>query len=326
MPLNPVRRTLACLILLVPALAGAQPEEAYPVRPLRLVVGYPPGGAADAQARVVAGRLGEGIGQQVIVDNRPGAAGNVSADVVARSPADGYTVLLAASSIFAINPWLYRKAGFDVERDFALVGQMTSFQNVVVTGGGSAMQSMQDLAAAARAQPDKLPYGSPGSGTTAHIAAELFRRAAGVKLVHAPYKGDAQAIVDTVGGQLPVAFVNMAAALPLIRSGKLRALAVSGNARSSLLPEVRTMEELGYAGAVVTGWSGLAVRAGTPAAAIQKLSQALREALRQGDVRERFLAQAAEPQFSTPADFTRFADTERQRFGTIIREAGITAE
>lgn len=311
----------------LPGLAlAAQEDGRYPVRPLRLVAGFPAGGAADAQARLVAHHLGELLGQQVIVDNRAGAAGSIGADAVAKAPADGYTLLLAASSVFAINPWLYRKLPFDVQRDFALVGQLASFQSVVVVPNASPFHSLRDLLASARATSQGLPYGSPGTGTTAHLAAELLRRSAHVELLHVPYKGDAPLLSDVVGGQLPAAFVNMAPALPLLQAQRLRALAVTGATRWPSLPAVPTVQEQGFAGTAVTGWSGLAVRSGTPAPIVARLAGALQEVLRNGELREQFLSQGAEPHYASAQDFTRFAAAERKRFGAVIRDAGISVD
>jgi tripartite-type tricarboxylate transporter receptor subunit TctC len=323
------RALLACALAgAMPAAAIAQPESAagWPSRPIRLVAGFPAGGSADAQARLLAAKLGEVLHQQVIVDNRPGAAGSLSADIVAKAPADGYTVLLAASSIFAINPWLYKKLPFDAQRDLTLVAQVASFQSVVVVPQGSPYTSMREVMADAQAHPGKWSYGSPGAGTASNLSAELLRSTTRVQLVHVPYKGDAPLLADVLGAQLPLAFVNMQPALTLIEAGKLRVLAVTGVKRSPNLPQVPTLEELGYAGTGVNGWSGLAVRSGTPPAVVARLSSALRDLLRNPEVREKLLAQAAEPHYADSAEFTRFAAAERQRFGAVIRQTGITSD
>ena len=323
------RRTLlgcaAAALVPVRALAEESPA-AWPTRPIKLVAGYPAGGSADAQARLIATKLGEVLHQPVIVENRPGAAGGISADIVAKAPADGYTVLLAASSIFAINPWLYKKLSFDVQRDLALVGQVASFQSVVLVPVGSPYKTLADVIADARTHPNKVSYGSPGSGTAAHLSAELLRSVSKAQIVHVPYKGDAPLLSDLIGAQVPLAFVNMQPSLPLIEAGKVRVLAVTGARRSPNLPHVPTIEEQGFPGTGVNGWSGLAVRTGTPPVIVGKLSNALRDVLRSPDVREKLFAQAAEPHFSDPAEFTRFAAAERQRFGVVIREAGITGD
>ena len=308
------------------AWAQGEAPAAWPTRPIKLVAGYPAGGSADAQARLLATKLGEVLRQPVIVENRPGAAGSLSADIVAKAPADGYTVLLAASSIFAINPWLYKKLAFDVQRDFTLVGQVASFQSVVAVPVASPYKTLADVMADARAHPGKVSYGSPGSGTAAHLSAELLRSVSHAQIVHVPYKGDAPLLSDLVGGQVPLAFVNMQPSLPLIEAGKLRVLAVTGAKRSPVLPQVPTIEEQGYPGTGVNGWSGLAVRAGTPPAIVSKFSTALRDVLRNPDLRDKLIAQASEPHYADSAEFTRFAAAERERFGRVIRESGITGD
>jgi tripartite-type tricarboxylate transporter receptor subunit TctC len=308
------------------AFAQGESPAAWPTRPIRLVAGYPAGGSADAQSRLLATKLGEALHQPVIVENRPGAAGSLSADIVAKAPADGYTVLLAASSIFAINPWLYKKLPFDVQRDLTLVGQVASFQSVVVVPPASPYKTLADVMADARAHPGKVSYGTPGSGTAAHLSAELLRSVSKTQMVHVPYKGDAPLLTDLVGAQVPLAFVNMQPSLPLVEAGKLRVLAVTGARRSPNLPQVATIEEQGFPGTGVNGWSGLAVRAGTPPAIVARLSNALRDILRNPELRDKLIAQASEPHYADSAEFTRFAAAERQRFGQVIREAGITGD
>lgn len=304
----------------------AQAAGPFPSRPVRLVVGFPAGGAADVQARVLAAKLGETLGQQVVVDNRPGAGGNIGADAVAKAKPDGYTLLLAPSASFAINPWLYPKLPFDPQRDFSFIGQFTSFQGVVAVGPGESFKSLKDLASSAKAQPGKLTFGSPGNGTTPHLAAELFKSIAHIDMTHVSYRGDAAALTDAMAGQIPVVFVNMASAVPQIKAGKLRALAVTGKHRAPALPDVPTMEESGFPGAAVSGWSGLAVPAGTAPAVVAKLSASLKTALESQDLREKLGQQTAEPYFSTPGAFAAFVSDERKRFGKIIRDAQITLE
>ncbi|WP_395702880.1 Bug family tripartite tricarboxylate transporter substrate binding protein [Aquabacterium sp.] len=328
--MNLHRRRLATALALIPiAAARAQATTgaaAFPSKPIKLVVGFPPGGSADAQARLIAAKLGAQLGQQVIVDNRPGAGGNIGADAVAKAPPDGHTLLLAAVSAFAINPWLYPRLPFDPARDFAYIGQIASFQGVVVVGPDQPMPSMKALAAYARAHPGQLVYGSPGNGTTPHLAAELFRRAAGVELQHAPYRGDAPALTDVAGGQLPVAFVNLGPAIGLIRSGRVRALAVTGDRRASTLPEVPTLEEAGFAHAAVPGWSGLAAPAGTPPAIVERLAQALKTVAADAEFRQLAEQQSAEVRFVPPAAFAAQAAADRSRFGKLVKDSGITLD
>jgi tripartite-type tricarboxylate transporter receptor subunit TctC len=315
---------LTCAFAVMPC--HAQTAENYPTRPVKLVVGFPPGGAADAQARVIAAKLSDALGQQVVVENRPGAGGNIGAEAVAKAVPDGYTILLAPSAAMAINPWLYRKLPYDPLKDFAYVGQYAAFQGVVAVGNEHSIKSVKEMVALARAQPGQIAYGSPGNGTTPHLAGELFQRAARISMVHVPYKGDAPAMTDAIGGQVPMVFVNMGAALPLIKSGKLRALAVTGKQRASSLPDTPTLEESGFPGSAVVGWVGIAAPAKTPASIIGKLSNALRKAVEDPDLREKFALQAAEPTFTTSAAFTAFVGKEKERFGRLIRDARIVLE
>jgi len=300
--------------------------DAYPRKPIRLVVGFPAGGSADAQARLIAAKLGGVLGQQVVVDNKPGAGGNIGADAVAKAAPDGYTLLLAAVSSFSINPWLYPKLPFDPAKDFAFVGQVAAFQGVVVIGLSQPFRSMKELASYAKANPGKVSYGTPGSGTTPHLASKLFEQVAGVQLLHVPYRGDATALTDTMGGQVPVAFVNLGPAVTLVQSGKVRALALTGNTRSAALPGVPTLEEAGFPNAAVPSWSGLVAPAGTPAAIVARLSQALKVVTDDADFREKAAQQTADVAYSTAAAFSHLADEDRARLGKVIKEAGITLD
>ena len=323
-----IKRSL-CLALLAVTVSGigyAQSTHSYPNRPVHLVVGFPPGGAADAQARLLAAKLGEALGQPVVVDNKPGAGGNIGADAVAKATPDGYTILLAPSAAMAINPWLYPKLPYDAQRDFTYVGQFTTFQGVVAVGMEQPFKSLKELVTQAATQSGKLAYGTPGNGTTPHLAAELFQRIAHIKLTHVPYRGDAPALTDAIGGQVQVVFVNMSAAVPLIKSEKLRALAVTGKSRSPSLPDTPTIEEAGFPGSAVTGWSGLAAPANTPATVVTKLSNALNTAVSSGEIRDKLALQATELHFSSPAAFAAFSSEERERFGKVIKEAQITLE
>lgn len=313
--------TLAAAAVLLPS-ARAEGEP-YPSKPIRLVVGFPAGGSADAQARLIAAKLSGLLGQQVLVDNKPGAGGNLGAGAVAKSEPDGYTLLLAAVSAFSINPWLYPRLPFDPAKDFAFVGQVAAFQGVVVVAPSQPFQSIKELAAYARANPGKLMYGSPGNGTTPHLAAKLFERAAGLSLQHVPYRGDAPALTDTMGGQIQLAFVNLGPAVALIQSGKVRALGLTGQSRTAALPGVPTLEEAGFPHTAVPSWSGIVAPAGTPAPIIVKLSQALKTMTADVDFREKALQQSAEVVFGTSTAFAQQAADDRGRFGKLIRETGI---
>ena len=304
--------------------AGAQP--AYPSRPVRLVVPFPPGGAADAMARAVAARLAEKLGQPFVVDNRAGAGGNVGTEQVAKAPADGYTLVLAAAGAMAISPALYPRLPYDPQRDFSFIGQIASFQGVLAVGAEQPFKTLRDLVAHARANPGRLSYGSPGNGTTPHLAAELLKKAAGIDMTHIPYRGDAPAISEAIGGQVPVAFINIAPAVSVIQSGRLRALAVSGAGRSPLLPGVPTVAESGHPGYSVVGWAGLAAPVGTPAPVIARLAGTLKTVLAGPDLADQLAAQSAEPTYRSSGAFTAYAQAERLRFAQLVREARITLD
>jgi tripartite-type tricarboxylate transporter receptor subunit TctC len=304
--------------------AGAQPTS-YPDHAIRLVVGFPAGGSADAQARALAVKLSDVLGQPVIVDNKPGAGGNIGSDAVAKAPPDGYTLLLGAISALSINPSLYPQLPFDPGRDFAYVGQVAAFQGVVVVTPTLPFQSMKELVAQAK-RGGGVTYGSPGNGTTPYLASKLFERVAGIKLQHVPYRGDAAALTDTIAGHVPVSFVNLGPALPLILSGKVRALAVTGNARSSSLPMVPTLEEAGYPRSAVPAWSGIVAPAATPRPVLERLSQALKTVTSDAGFREQMAQQTAEVQYTNGAALAKLAAQDRARLGKVIRDAGISLD
>jgi tripartite-type tricarboxylate transporter receptor subunit TctC len=305
----------------------AQPQPpAYPDRPIHLVVGFPAGGSADAQARVLAAKLSDVLGQPVLVDNKPGAGGNIGSDAVAKAPPDGYTLLLGAVSALSINPSLYPHLPFDPARDFAYVGQVAAFQGVVVVTPSEPIRTMKELVARAKLGAGRVTYGSPGNGTTPHLASKLFERSAGVEMQHVPYRGDAPALTDTVAGHVPVSFVNLGPALPLIRSGKVRALAVTGNARSSSLPEVPTLEEAGYPRSAVPAWSGVVAPARTPRPIVDRLSQALKTVAADAGFRDQLAQQTADVRYTSGPALAKLAAQDRARLGKVIREAGITLD
>jgi tripartite-type tricarboxylate transporter receptor subunit TctC len=307
------------------AITQAQPSP-YPDRPIRLVVGFPAGGSADAQARVLAAKLSDVLGQPVLVENKPGAGGNIGTDAVAKAPADGYTLLLGAVSALSINPALYPHLPFDPARDFAYVGQVAAFQGVVVVTPSEPIHTMKELAARAKVGAGRVTYGSPGNGTTPHLASKLFERSAGIEMQHVPYRGDAPALTDTVAGHVPVSFVNLGPALPLIRSGKVRALAVTGITRSTSLPEIPTLEEAGYPHSAVPAWSGVVAPARTPRAIVERLSQALKTVAGDAGFRDQLAQQTADVQYSSGAALAKLAAQDRARLGKVIREAGITID
>ncbi len=308
----------------VAALAhGAVRAASYPEQPITLVVPFSAGGGADNAARILAKGLGEVSGQSVIVDNKPGASGSIGGAAVARARPDGYTVLFDASS-FAINPAL-RKLPFDPARDLVAVSQIISVPNILVVAPSSPYNTLPDFLAAARAKPGKLTYASYGPGSLAQMAVELLRIDAKFDAVHVPYKGGAPAIMDVMGGQVDVYFANAASSLSYVKSGKLKALAVSSAARMKELPSVPTVQEAGIKGYQVMEWNGLFVPAGTPPAVIARLQELSQKALALPDVRSSLDALGLTPVGSSSAEFQNFVNAERKRWDTVVKTNGITA-
>jgi len=313
-------------ITLLAALAGwadAALAQAYPSKPVRIVVPFAAGGAIDIIVRASAQQLSKELGQQMVVDNRPGASGNIGAEIVAKSAPDGYTLVAGTSATHAVNAALYAKLPYDIRRDFVPVAHIAGVPNVLVVTPASGIRSLDDLIKQARTAPGRLSYGSAGSGTSLHLAGELFGDAARVGLLHIPYKGAAPATADLLGGQITMMFNTVPVALPLIRSGKLTALAVTSPTRHFALPEVPTFGELGYASVASETWVGLFAPAGTPRELVDKLAQALERSLRDKSVVELLRKQGAEPQFMDPAAFARYVDSEIARWGGVVRAAGI---
>jgi tripartite-type tricarboxylate transporter receptor subunit TctC len=311
-------KTLIAALILLPLTALAQ----YPSKPVRMIVTYPPGGGADTMARLLAPRLGESLGQPVIVENRPGASGTIGADYVARSASDGLTLMLDASS-YAVNPSLYPKLPYDPHRAFAPVSLIVLFPNMVVVNPAFPAKSVQELVAAAKAQPGKIAYASSGNGSAQHLAAELFRQGAGLDMLHIPYKGGGPALQDVIGGQVPLFFANMASGLPHVKSGKLRALAVTGTKRSPAAPELPTVAEAGVPGYEVYEWNAVFAPAGTPAAIVERLYAELAKALAVPEVRERISALGGEIAAMPPAETDRWLRAQMDKWAQVVRTANI---
>jgi tripartite-type tricarboxylate transporter receptor subunit TctC len=305
---------------------GAAAADAFPAKPVRIVVPFAAGGAIDIIVRASAQQLSKELGQPMVIDNRPGAGGNIGADMVAKSAPDGYTLLAGTSATHGANPALYAKLSFDARRDFVPVAHIAGVPNVLVVTPASGMRSLDDLIRQARAAPGRLSYGSAGSGTSLHLAGELFRSAARVELLHIPYKGAAPATTDLLGGQISMMFNTVPVALPLIRSGKLTALAVTAQKRHFALPDVPTFAEQGYKSVESETWVGLFAPAGTGRDVIDKLAQALERTLRDKSVAELLRQQGAEPRFMGPDAFARYVDSEIARWGSVVRAAGIKLE
>ena len=327
-----MRRTAGCLgrlrlaLLVAAAGASAAIAQSYPTKPVRLLVGFPGGGTSDIVARLVGDKLSETLGQQFVIDNRAGAAGNIATELAAKSAPDGYTLFLISGST-TVAPSLYARLGFDVERDFAPITRFADVPFILAVNPALPAKSVQELVALARAKPGQLNFASSGLGTPAHLAGELFKSMAKVDVVHVPYKGTTPAFVDLLSGRVQFYFTSFPTALPQIATGKLRALAVSGTQRSPSLPDVPTVAESGLTGYVAGSWYGLAAPAATPQSLIERLNDSLQRALRTGDMRDKLLAQGVEPVIGvTPAQFRAFIRQDLARWAAVVKSAGARVE
>jgi len=297
--------------------------EVYPSKPVRLLVAFPPGGPSDVLARIVGQQLNEELGQPVVVDNRPGAGGNVAAEIAVKQTADGYTLLMANNSILAANAFLYRKLPFNPSSDLAPVTLIGRQPNVLVINPSLRVGSVAELIALAKGRPGQLIFGSSGNGTAAHLAGELFRLKAGLDIVHAAYPGVAPALSDLVGGQIHMMFATSVAATPLMKSGRLLALAVTTAQRSAAASDLPTMQESGLADFEATTWHGLVVPAHTPASIIGRLNAATLSALHRPSVANRLAGLGVEVVGGTPLEFSHYINAESTKWGDVIRRAGI---
>jgi len=301
-----------------PALADAA---AFPSRPVRLVVGYAAGGATDVLARLVAQKMGEALGQPMVVENRAGANSNVGAEVVAKAAPDGYT-LYVYTIANTINATLYDKLSYDPAKDFELVGMIARIPNVLVVNPGLPVKTVADYVKLARTSPNGVTFASSGSGSSIHLSGEIFRARSGANMLHVPYKGSAPAVTDLMGGQVQSMFDNTPSALPHVKSGKLRAIAVTSAQRMPLLPDVPTVAESGYPGFDVQSWFAISAPAGTPRPVVDRLNAALNKALGNADVRERMRDLAATPEPGTPEQCRTFAMSEIKRWHDVVQQSG----
>ncbi|MBI5276481.1 MAG: tripartite tricarboxylate transporter substrate binding protein [Burkholderiales bacterium] len=321
------RRTFlaAACAALAAAPFGPALAQAFPNKPVRIVVPYTPGGPSDIAARAVGQKLAEQLGQPVIVENKPGAGGNTGADLVARAPADGYTLMLVTTG-HTINPSLYEKLGYNLLSDFAPVSQITSSPMVVAVSPSLGVNDMRGLIALAKAKPGALNFASAGNGSSTHLAPELFALMAGVKMTHVPYKGSAPALADVMAGHAQVAFDFMTSAMPHVRSGKLKGLATTGATRSAAAPELPTVAESGVPGFEVIGWNGLVVPAATPKDIVAKLSAEIRKALESADVKARFAGLGAAAHPTTPEQLGALMRSEVEKWAKVVKASGAKAE
>ena len=302
-----------------PSIAFAQ---AFPAKSVKLVVPFPPGGSLDNIGRLLALKLTEAWGQTVLVENRPGAGGNVGADAVAKSPADGYTVVMGALSTHAVNPNLYAKMPYDAVKDFAPISLVAITPNVLIVNTGSPIKSLNDLIAQAKGNPGKLNFGSGSNGSAGHLAGELFKVETGTDVAHIPFKGGAPALQALLAGDTQFMFDNLANAMAQVKGGKARAIAVTTAQRSTLAPELPTMAEAGMPGFDISTWFGILAPAGTPPAVVAKWNADLVKVLNAPDVREKMLAQGAEPAPTTPDEFAAFIAKEREKYARIVKASG----
>ena len=313
---------LAALAASVTLPAAAQTGD-YPNRPVRIIVPQTAGGAVDIVARAIAQKLSEAWGQQVIIDNRPGANGIIGIEAVAKSKPDGYTLAAPFTSVLTINPFVYKKLPYDAFKDFAPVMQSVVNVIVLVVHPSLPVRSVKELVALGKSRPGDIVYGSFGVGNLTHLAGELLRMETGMKMVHVPYKGESPAVTDLIGGQYMLLFSTSAGVKAHINEGRLRLLATGGEKRAAAYPNTPTMAEAGFPGAGVVGWSGLAMPAGTPPEIVRQLSAEIAKAMNQPDVKEPVLKMGANPAGDSPASFEAFMAKERQRLGDVITKSGI---
>ena len=315
-----MRKLAAGLLFCLAQLAAAQ---TYPQRAIHLIVPFPPGGGNDTVARAIAQQTGPALGQPIVVDNRPGAGGIIGADAAARSAPDGYTLFLGGVASHAVNPHMHTRLPYDPVKDFAPITLVASAPSVLVVHPSVPARTIQEFAAHARANPGKLNYASNGNGSSSHIAAVLYETNAGVKMTHVPYKGVGPALTDLMTGRIEVMFNSIVAILPHIQAGKLRALAVTSKARSSLLPDVPTVAESGWPQYEAGSWYGILAPAGTPSAIIDRLHQEIVKSLKDPEVQKRLAAEGADVIGSTPQEFAAHIRGELARMGQAVKAAGL---
>ena len=317
--------TVSIALALTAATSGAY-AQGYPNKPLHLIVPFAAGGTGDVLGRLLASTMSEGPGQPVVVEFKPGAGTTLGTDFVAKSPPDGYTILLSASTTMSINASLYGKLPYDTLKDLAPVSLLASIPNMLVANLALPGNTVQELIALAKASPGKLNYASPGSGTTPHLAGELFKTAAGINMVHVPYKGAGPAIIDVLGGHVPMLFDNIPSVQPQVNSGKMKAIAVTSAKRSPAMPNVPTFAESGLAGFEANSWWAILAPAGTPKEVITRLNAEVVKALNDAGIRERFLGLGADPAPSTPEECGAHIRGEVAKWAVIVKASGARVE
>jgi len=321
-----MNRCLAILLLASLAAAPASGADPYPTRAIRLVVPFPPGGVADPVARLVGDQVGKMLGQAVVVDNRPGGAGIIAAEIVKQAPADGYTLFMGHAGTHAVNPSLYPSLPYDPVKDFQPVTVLMSTSHVLVVPLESPAKSVAELAALAKSRPEGLTFASQSIGTGGHLLGEMFRMRTGAKLEHVPYKGSAPALADLIAGRVDFFFDAVITATPQIRAGKIRALATASRKRAAVLPDVPTMAEAGFPGIEADFWFALFAPAGTPPDVVQRLNQAFAKAMHSPEVKARFSEQGLDITTGTPEELAALIRADTERLGKVVREAGVKIE
>ena len=315
-------KTLAAATLAVAGMGSALAADAYPDKPLTMIVPFSAGGTTDILARIVGQALGQELGQTIIIENKPGAGGNIGAQQASRAKADGYTLFMGTVGTHAINQALYKKLPYDPAKDFAPLSRVANVPNLLVAHPSRPYKTVQEMIAYAKKHPGEVTYGSPGSGASPHVSGALFQSMTGAELTHVPYKGSAPAISDLLGGQTSVMFDNMPSAIQHVRSGKLRPIAVTTAKRSPELPDVPTIAEAGVPGYEATSWFGLWAVAGTPAPILTKLQTALTKVLKDPAVAKKIADQGGEVVIETPAQFDAFIKSEAAKWGKVVKESG----
>lgn len=319
-------RTATLALFVMTSVLGAASAQAYPDKPIRMVVPFPAGGTTDILARAVAQKLSESLGQQMIVDNKPGAGGNIGAQEVARAAPDGYTLVMGTVGTHAINPSLYKKMPYDHVKDFAPVSLVASVPNLLVVHPSVPVNSVKELIAYVKANPGKLNFASSGNGTSIHLSGELFKTMTGVQMTHVPYKGSAPAVTDLLGGQVQLMFDNMPSALPHAKGGKLKPLAVTAAKRFPGTPDIPTIAEAGVPGYEASSWFGVLAPAGTPKEIVNKLSTEIAKALKTPEMTKRLEEQGAQAVGSTPEEFAAHIKAETAKWAKVVKESGATVD
>jgi tripartite-type tricarboxylate transporter receptor subunit TctC len=320
-------KVLAAVAISLAAQGAALAQAAaYPSKPVKIIVPFTPGGSNDVLARVIGQKLGPVLKQPVVVENKAGAAGNIGAEAVVKSPPDGHTLLLAPNNVLCVNPPLYPKLGFDPVKDLAPVSVLGTLPIVLIVNQSLPVKSVKELIAYAKSKPGELTYASGGSGSPQHLSAELFKQMAGVNMLHIPYKGSAPAVTDVVAGQVQVFFSPITAVLPFIKNGRVRAIAVAGTKRSTDLPDVPTISEAGVSGYSSEIWAGLMTPTGTPKEVVERLNQEVQTILAEADTKDRLAAQGIEVIQGGPADLAKMIASDCSRWGKLIKELGVRVD